>query len=170
MKFQQHFDRIFTHLPSKGDLSLMTLKGHLLAEGLLEKIIRQFCARPEVLESLQIHFVVKAAMARALVGDIQNKKLWELVGLLNNIRNHYGHQLESTKVRGMVVKFIETKHRDAGHVMPKIQNDEQLARMFGNAITYVLGGLMALEGAVIEHKAKGLRRVALPSGEFKAAK
>jgi hypothetical protein len=60
-------ERVRTHLPAGNDLTLIALKGHLLAEEALDDLIRFYCKQPEHLDDVEIRFLVKARIARALV-------------------------------------------------------------------------------------------------------
>jgi hypothetical protein len=85
------------------------LKGHLLAEEALDDLIRFYCKQPEHLSDLEIRFMVKARIARALSGHIVWVGLWPLIDALNSVRNDLAHKLDSPKLRDRVMKFLKLR-------------------------------------------------------------
>ena len=76
---QIRIDWVRLHLPEGGDLLLITLKRHLLAEEALDDLIRFCCRQPEHLDGRELSFRVKAKPARALSGHITWIGLWPLI-------------------------------------------------------------------------------------------
>ena len=103
--------RIKAHLPKTNDLTILTLKGHLLVEEVLDEIVHAYCLQPSHLDGVDIRFQVKARLARALIGDILPKSMWAMVDALNSIRNDLAHRLESQKLRAKIAAFVEIKYR-----------------------------------------------------------
>lgn len=114
----QRLGRILTHLPKTDDLTLITLKGHLLIEEVLDDLIFLKCKEPEVLRNVDLSFFVKARMARALVGSsladgsVLPEHVWDMIDALNSLRNELAHTLESSKVESKANRFIELAHRN----------------------------------------------------------
>jgi hypothetical protein len=102
-------ERVRKHLPTGNDLTLIAMKGHLLAEEALDDLIRFYCIQPEYLDDVEIRFLVKARIARALSGHIVWIGLWPLVDALNSVRNDLAHNLENSKLRDRVMRFLNLR-------------------------------------------------------------
>lgn len=136
--------RVRTHLPSGNDLTLIALKGHLLAEEALDDLIRFYCKQPEHLDDVEIRFFVKARIARALSGHIVWTGLWPLIDALNSVRNDLAHKLESAKLRDRVIRFLNVRKEFAPLLYdPEIDpsNWEAVADRFRSDISILLGQL-----------------------------
>jgi hypothetical protein len=140
--------RIEAHLPRTTDLTLLTLKGHLLVEEMLDEIIRGYCLQPSCLDGVDIRFQVKARLARALVGDILPDSMWTMIDSLNSIRNDLAHKLESQKLNAKISAFNEIKYRESKSPKkskkPSTTTDEVAEELAIN-IHYLLGQLTASE-------------------------
>lgn len=137
-------ERVRKHLPSGSDLTLIALKGHLLAEEALDDLVRFYCQQPEHLENVEIRFLVKAKIARALSGHIVWTGLWPLIDALNSVRNDLAHNLESPKLRDRVVRFLNLRRELAPMLYdPEIDpnNWEAIAERFRSDISLLLGQL-----------------------------
>lgn len=137
-------ERVRKHLPLGNDLTLIALKGHLLAEEALDDLIRFYCKQPEHLDDIEIRFFVKARMARALSGHIVWTGLWPLIDALNAVRNDLAHNLESSKLRDRVMKFIKLRKELAPLLYdPEIDpsNWDAVAERFRSDISLLLGQL-----------------------------
>lgn len=106
---ETRIERVRMHLPSGNDLTLIALKGHLLAEEALDDLIRFYCKQPEHLDDVEIRFFVKARIARALSGHIVWTGLWPLIDALNSVRNDLAHNLESPKLRDRAIRFLNLR-------------------------------------------------------------
>ncbi len=140
--------RIKAHLPKTNDLTLLTLKGHLLVEEVLDEIIHAYCLQPSYLDDVDIRFQIKARLARALIGDILPKSMWAMVDALNSIRNDLAHRLESQKLRTKIEAFVEIKYRNNSELKrPEKPPDtsEEIAHELSLAIHYLLGQLTVSE-------------------------
>lgn len=137
-------ERVRTHLPAGNDLTLIALKGHLLAEEALDDLIRFYCKQPEHLDDVEIRFFVKARMARALSGHIVWTGLWPLIEALNSVRNDLAHKLESPKLRDRIIRFLNLRKELAPLLYdPEIDpnNWEAVAERFRSDISLLLGQL-----------------------------
>lgn len=106
---ETRIERVRKHLPAGNDLTLIALKGHMLAEEALDDLICFYCEQPEHLNDVEIRFIVKARIARALSGHIVWAGLWPLVDTLNAVRNDLAHKLEGPKRRDRVMKFLRIR-------------------------------------------------------------
>jgi hypothetical protein len=137
-------ERVRKHLPAGNDLTLIALKGHLLAEEELDELIRFYCKQPEHLDGVEIRFFVKARMARALSGHLVWTGLWPLIDALNSVRNDLAHNLESPKLRDRVVRFLNLRRELAPLLYdPEIDPNswEAIAERFRSDISLLLGQL-----------------------------
>lgn len=137
-------ERVRKHLPSGSDISLIALKGHLLAEEALDDLIRCYCKEPEHLEDVEIRFLVKARFARALSGHLVWTGLWPLLDALNTVRNDLAHNLDSSKLRDRVNRFL-TLRRELAPLLydPKIDQSDwnAVAERFRSDLSLLLGQL-----------------------------
>ena len=99
-------ERFSAHFPDTDDLALITLKGHLLVEEILDDIIIHHCKKPSVLSGVRIGFQLKAQIAHALVGDSLPHQVWPMVDALRVLRNELAHKLDSPKLEQVVSKFV----------------------------------------------------------------
>lgn len=112
LEAQARFKRFDAHLPLSDDPTLIVLKGHLLAEEILENLIRAKCKHPEALDRVEIGFFLKTKLAYALIGNthenglILPESVWEMLGALNSLRNELAHSLEPKKLEEKIQKFL----------------------------------------------------------------
>ncbi|UJJ51046.1 hypothetical protein [Rhodanobacter denitrificans] len=110
-------ERFRAHLPDSDDLALITLKGHLLVEEILDDIIAHHCKNPTALAGSRMGFQLKAQLARALVGDDSlPQQLWPMLDALRVLRNELAHKLDSPKLEKVVSKFIAATYGAVGQV------------------------------------------------------
>lgn len=141
---EMRIERVRKHLPAGNDLTLIALKGHLLAEEALDDLIRFYCKQPDHLDDVEIRFFVKARMARALSGHIVWMGLWPLIDALNSVRNDLAHKLESPKLRDRVIRFLNLRKELAPLLYdPEINptNWDAVAERFRSDISLLLGQL-----------------------------
>jgi len=98
-------ERIAQHLPPGDDLTLITLKGHLLVEELLEELIASHCKNPAALEG-DIGFSVKLKFVRALTGAEELFVVWTACQKLNSLRNALAHRLEHPEAQKRLASFF----------------------------------------------------------------
>ncbi|MCR9248573.1 MAG: hypothetical protein NXI31_26400 [bacterium] len=83
--------RIKAQLPRSRDPVLVVLKGHLLVEEQLDRLIAASCRRPEDLDQARLTFSQKLSLASALIGSFSQKRFVER---LNRMRNKLAHRLD----------------------------------------------------------------------------
>lgn len=145
---QAREERFKEHLPETDDLSLLTLKGHLLVEEILDVLIKSHCQEPQHLDNVEIRFVVKAKIARALTGVLFPDSMWLMIEALNTIRNDLAHSLESKKLKERILKFINIKCEHNPELQrdnTKLSETEDLAKELKKSIHYLLGQLSVAE-------------------------
>jgi hypothetical protein len=135
-------ERFLAHFPDTDDLALITLKGHLLVEEILDDIIAHHCKKPSVLSGVRIGFQLKAQVAHALVGDDSlPHQVWPMVDALRMLRNELAHKLDSPKLEQVVSKFIAVTFGAIGQPDP----DASLAHNLKISMGYTYGYLAAYE-------------------------
>ncbi|MBA3031670.1 MAG: hypothetical protein KKF85_16910 [Gammaproteobacteria bacterium] len=137
-------ERVRKHLPSGSDLTLIALKGHLLAEEALDDLIRFYCKNPEHLADVEIRFQVKTRLARALSDHVVWPGLWPLLDALNTVRNDLAHNLDSPKLKDRINRFLVLRKELAPLLNdPKIDpsNWDAIAERFRSDISLLLGQL-----------------------------
>ena len=123
----------------------IALKGHLLVDESLARIIAQHCRSASVLDDVRMSFYVKSKLARALVGDPQHAALWGLIWRLYLIYIDVAHKTESPRVRQLIQTLIEQKREWKNESLPMMADDDQLVNMFRDAVATVLDALAAIE-------------------------
>jgi hypothetical protein len=87
--------RFQEEMSSVDDLVHVLLKGHLLIEEALTRILELYLFYPEHLTDARLTFNQKALLCRALCLRKNQKGEWELISSLNSLRNELAHKLRS---------------------------------------------------------------------------
>ncbi|WP_419403789.1 hypothetical protein [Stenotrophomonas rhizophila] len=126
-------------MPKEFDITLVTLKGHLLVEEQLDKLLYGICQEPEVLKKERISFDLKLKFLRAYYGDGQfaGRSPWAALAALNRIRNSLSHRVEDPKFDGYVAEFLRLSERAGSGTDP----DGQLENRYGGAFGWLMGFL-----------------------------
>lgn len=130
---QERFKRFDAHLPSSDDPALVVLKGHLLAEEILENLIKSQCRFPEALDGVEIGFFLKTKLARALIGSshpnglLLTDKVWGMLEALNSLRNELAHAIEPKKIEAKIHRFLSCA---------PISSNKNLSKQNSNAALY----------------------------------
>jgi len=127
------------------ELNHIALKGHLLVDESLGRIIVKHCRAASVLDDLRMTFYVKTKLSRALVGDPQDAMLWALLWRLYLIHNDVAHKTESPGLRQLIQTLIEEKCEWKQEPLPAIANDAQLTTSFRDSVESMLDALAAIE-------------------------
>jgi len=77
------------------EIAHVLLKGHLLIEEGMNKVINQYVFHREHLSEARLSFNQKVLVARALCLRKNNFGEWELIGAINSLRNVLAHSLQS---------------------------------------------------------------------------
>lgn len=150
-KAKARLDRMVAHLPNTEDLSLIALKGHLLAEEFLSDLLLAKAVEPEVMKGIDLGFYKKARLIRALYGGQDSSHIWPALDALNGLRNELAHLLESDKVEQKREKFVSLMAVMAPAVRGRSKAFELrdgIAVLLGCLISYEL---TALTGAPPPH-------------------
>ena len=130
------------------ELALVVLKGHLLLEEQLERILGKFLFHPEYLEGANLRFAQKVALARCMSLDEHANSLWELVLAVNGLRNELAHALNSEKRQHKFdrLKALYMVENEVSAVEASHCPDHELA---AHTIAFILGFLGSFEEEVI---------------------
>jgi hypothetical protein len=141
-KIQEHFQQVDA-------VAQVVLKGHLLIEEALDKIIGKFLFHPEHFEEASLRFPQKIDLARSMSLDEHNNEMWQLAILINTLRNELAHSLKSDKrqrktqsVIDLYLKLLEDKEMVDSHK----DHSKEVILMW--AVTFFLGFLGAFEAEI----------------------
>ena len=115
-------ERFAEHLGKVDELTLVVLKGHLLLEEAIEKIISTFVFHPEQLADGRLTFVQRVAIARSMSLDEHENTMWDLILAINALRNDLAHSLDSPKRSNTLARVRELYFRECADI-PNIQRD-----------------------------------------------
>ena len=132
-------DRYMEHMPDADDLTLVILKGHLLVEELLDRILSTIVCSPDVLVDARFTFFQKASLAKALYWGDATDAHWDLLIKLNHLRNDLAHSLEPQKLDGHTQGFLD-RFRSVQPPDWKHRDDPSLSEL--DKIRYAIVGLM----------------------------
>lgn len=130
------------YLAQGDDLTVITLKGHLLIEEELGSIIAGFLPNPQATRKANLTFYTKTVLAQAICWRRPEDEMWSLIFAINSLRNDLAYRLESEKREG---RFDEVLRQHAKMsvgdpdcaTIARCTQKEQLIL----AITHVLGFL-----------------------------
>ncbi|GAB2582573.1 hypothetical protein [Nitrincola alkalisediminis] len=105
-EFWESFDVFAEHMPGKEQTELCILKGHLLVEETLNRIIKKRLAAPTYIAEARLEFSQKLALARSLlVLNEEDRWVWDGVRKLNETRNRLAHRLVDSGINDKVTDF-----------------------------------------------------------------
>ena len=133
------------------ELALVVLKGHLVLEEQLERILGKFVFHPEYLEGANLRFAQKVALARSVSLDEHANSMWELLLAVNALRNELAHALDSEKRQRKFdrVKSLFMTESDAAAAEVGGCSDHELV---ASAVALILGFLGSFEEEVVRFK------------------
>lgn len=143
LEVQERFNRFDSHLPSSDDPTLVILKGHLLAEEILDNLIKSKCRFPEALNGVEIGFFLKAKLARALIGKshpnglLFTESVWGLLEALNSLRNELAHALEPKKLEAKIQRFLSVAPKPSKKTTSKQESNVALYSAILGTLSYL---------------------------------
>src|SRR6516165_6996081 len=140
----RNLQRLTEQMRHIDEFALVVLKGHLVLEEQLERIISKFLFHPECLEAANLRFAQRVALARTMSLDEHDNLMWELLLAVNGLRNELAHALHSEKRQRKLdrVKALYLAESDAPEREIADCPDHELAAY---AIALILGFLGACE-------------------------
>lgn len=98
----RNIQRLQEHLRYVDELSLIVLKGHLILEEQLDRILSTLVFHSDHLLGANLRFVQKVSLARSVSLDEDNNPIWDLILAINTLRNELSHALESGRRQSRV--------------------------------------------------------------------
>lgn len=132
------WNKFFEHIPDDSDLTLIVLKGHLLIEEELNKIIKNDFEYPEAILTGRFSFTQSYRVVMASHFKENRKWLWDSIDHLNKIRNKFAHNLEPKDIDSDISKFMEKVHSNIR------TREETLSGQLRHAVAMILSMLYDL--------------------------
>jgi len=127
--------QVVAHLPDDGDRSLIVLKGHLILEEELNRILAAAVSSPEHVAKARLRFSQLAEITKAHYFTQEQSWLWGAISKLNDIRNDYAHSLEPEKVDDKVHGFVQLVESKLG------RSEENFEERLRRCIALVIAAL-----------------------------
>ena len=87
------------------ELTVVILKGHLLIEEILERIITKFVHHGNYVLNAGLRFRQLVAIARSIDADTHDNGIWDVILAANKLRNQLAHSLNPEQRRQKVDQF-----------------------------------------------------------------
>lgn len=100
------FRRFLLLLPSEREATLIILKGHLLIEEQVRKIIEERVTKPKAIADAQLDCFQAICIAEALCADESNPDLWNTLKRLNKLRNDIAHRIEDKGLKDKMANVV----------------------------------------------------------------
>ncbi|MDA3822505.1 MAG: hypothetical protein PF450_07860 [Bacteroidales bacterium] len=97
---------LYKHLRFEGDDIEVVLKGHLLLESLLGKILNSSVQNTKILSVANLSYHKLTCLVQAIHDTKCGSWVWKAVFNLNNIRNKLAHNLELPGIEEQIEDFI----------------------------------------------------------------
>jgi uncharacterized protein YutE (UPF0331/DUF86 family) len=150
--------RIKRHLPRSQDLTLLVLKGHLLVEEQLERILESHCSHASELADARLTFRQKLQLVRALTGTgLLDAREGRFIEKLNSVRNKMAHRLDGFDGEGEIAGLLEF-FADHDTPNPRDLPLRQKLSWLRSTIAIVCGILEGFCRGYLAAKAQGERR------------
>ena len=133
-----NLDFLIKHMPEGSDVSLFVLKGHLLIEWVLDRIVKNHSLHPDYIDEAKLSFYHKVFVARALspAGAAETDTEWVSVLKFNTLRNDFVHSLESDKRNLKMDAFLNSRGKKVN-----MDNDVEVIDTVVGEISSIFGFL-----------------------------
>ncbi|WP_369646790.1 hypothetical protein [Variovorax sp. V118] len=123
------------------------LKGHLLIEETLNRILEQYVFHREHLEEARLTFNQKIQLGRSLCLRKNNLGEWEMISAINTLRNELAHRLNSPDRDRKLKRVKDLYFREAAGfpAMEEVKTAPD-AQVLMNACGHCAGFLLSFEG------------------------
>lgn len=115
----QYFQELKTHLPMVKDPTVVILRGHLLIEDLLDRLIAANLKNTHAIQNARLTFFQKLCMAQGIIGSSNKDDMWKPIEALNRLRNTISHNLPdetmSKKLDPVLEAFFPEDFDDIPH-------------------------------------------------------
>lgn len=109
------YDRVNKVLMSIDPFSTTILKGHLLLEELINEILENHVQHPDIFNEIRIGFYAKLGLARSMSKSRHSSPWWEMIKLINTLRNESAHKLD-TKKRDKLMNKMRSYYEESAIV------------------------------------------------------
>lgn len=133
-------------MATKDEFLDVLLKGHLLIEEMLEKILKQYVFHREHLDQADLSFYKKMCLCRSFCLRKNNAGEWSLLAAINSLRNEVAHNLtpEDRQKKIQIVKDLYFRESAGFDKMDEIRKkrDHEIILL---ACVHCAGFLMSFE-------------------------
>jgi len=145
--FRRIADRVQEHinsLPDTTDIILIILKGHLLIEEEMNRMIEIVFQKPQHILKKNFSFYKKLCVLRAKNTQTGNcRGLWDIIETINNIRNNIAHHLSprdlSSKLGQLFRKIENSNSEYRSYVDPSWDEARHVREDLGYVVAVVAG-------------------------------
>jgi len=110
------WQNFFDHMPETDDLTLIVLKGHLLIEEELNKVIETSFKQAEHLKGGRFSFYQTYKIVKAFHFKENRKWLWDGIEKLNTIRNKFAHNLVPRQIENEIEELTQVVISEIGTI------------------------------------------------------
>jgi hypothetical protein len=146
-RFRRHFPR------RSNDFALVVLKGHLLLEERVDRLLAALLYRPEAIEGANLRFYQKLCLIRALTRVSQHASTMRMLNAaekLNTMRNRLAHHLDHPQIEALVRDFLSLCEEPEDPEEPDDRETVPLIRRLRRAIILVCNAIEGIsETAVV---------------------
>lgn len=148
--YEHTMPRILEELYASDETVMVILKGHLLVEEHLNRILSTQLSRPEEIDKAGLKFSQRLQLVKALATiEFADFPAWDLISSLNSLRNQLAHSLSTdartTKIRAFLERGLVLDRTPEGTAMIR-EAPEHIA--ISRVIGLCLGLLAAYEEEV----------------------
>jgi hypothetical protein len=134
--------RITDELASPDETVMVILKGHLLVEEHLNRILCLQLSRPAEIEKAGLKFSQRLHLVKALA--TADRPFWDLIGSLNSLRNQLAHSLARETRANRIQVFLKQyfaldKSPEAAEIIQNAPEHVALARGIGFCLGLLAG-------------------------------
>jgi hypothetical protein len=140
-RFRRHFPR------RSNDFTLVVLKGHLLLEESVNRLLAALLRKPEAIEGANLRFHQKLCLIRALApggaksleaeGPSSVVRILDAVEKLNTMRNRLAHHLDHPQIEALVRDFVSLSEEPEDPDEPDEREAVPLIRRLKSVIAFV---------------------------------
>lgn len=125
------------------DTSQIILKGHLVAEDLMNQAIESFVLHGEYIEDARLQFHQKLEICRSLSVSEHNNNMWNVLKNINKVRNALAHSLDKERRRKAIISLTTIFKQEFPQEFKAIEGMSNESLLCMRAISCVLGFLQA---------------------------
>ena len=124
-------------LPDSGDVLLVILKGHLIAEELLNAIVSRHFPNPKYLIEARLKFSQLVKIARGLSPEFEESQVWVSLSRLNALRNALAHNLRPSDISKKIQELVQSATESGEIPIPPG------TALDGDLVKYCMGPIIA---------------------------